>query len=203
MKDRTRSETRYLSVAVATLLTCMVGAQTPGSTADPTKTAYGERNENAPKQLDVFAFLIGTWEGKAKSRLADGKVAENSVTWIGRYILNGTAIADELHFPPIAPDVKSYLGISLRQYDADGKTWVVEFLNVSYSFLRKQVNSRAGSVTVRGRTVTVASESPGWAGREHYEVMDRDHWRYRLDASSDGGKNWNEGQLEIALQRAK
>jgi Protein of unknown function (DUF1579) len=195
------TDTRYLSFAVAMLLTCMVGAQTPGNTADPTKTAYGERNVSAPKELDVFAFLIGTWEGKAKAKLADGKVAEVPFTWIGRYILNGTAIADEAH--SIAPDGKPVLGITLRQYDADGKTWVVEFLNVSYSFVRKQVNSRAGSVTVRGRTVTVVSESPGWAGREHYEVMDRDHWRYRLDTSSDEGKNWNEGQLEIAFQRAK
>ena len=70
------TEPRYLSFAVAMLLTCMVGAQTPGNTADPTKTAYGERNDNAPKELDVFSFLIGTWEGKAKAKLADGKVAE-------------------------------------------------------------------------------------------------------------------------------
>lgn len=195
------TDIRYLSFAVAMLLTCMVGAQTPGNTADPTKTVYGERNDKAPKELDVFSFLIGTWEGKAKSKLADGKVVEVAVTWIGRYILNGTAIADEAH--SIAPDGKPVLGITLRQYDTAGKTWVVEFLNVSYSFLRKQVNSRAGSVTVRGRTVTVASESPGWAGRERYEVIDREHWRYRLDTSSDGGKNWNEGQLEVAFQRAK
>jgi hypothetical protein len=177
-----------------------VDAQTPGNTADPTKTAYGERNEHAPKELDVFSFLIGTWEGKAKVTPADGKVVEVPFTWIGRYILDGTAIADEVH--SFAPDGKPVLGITLRQYDGAGKTWVVEFLNVSYSFLRKQVNSRTGSVTVRGRIVTVASESPGWAGREHYEVMDRDHWRYRLDTSSDGGKSWNEGQLAVAFQRA-
>jgi hypothetical protein len=39
----------------------------------------------------VFAFLIGKWEGRGKTRLPDGKVAEYSVAWIGRYILDPIA----------------------------------------------------------------------------------------------------------------
>ena len=44
---------------------------------------------------------------------------------------------------------------SLRQYDANRRTWIIEYLNVSHSFLRRQVNSDSGSVNVSGRTVTV------------------------------------------------
>jgi hypothetical protein len=78
----------------------------------PAKTAYGERNANAPKELAAFSFLIGKWEGTGKVNLEDGSSASFAVSWIGRYVLDGTAIADEFHSS--APDGSPYLGISLR-----------------------------------------------------------------------------------------
>ena len=78
--------------------------------------------------------------------------------------------------------------MSLRQYDTNRRTWIIEYLNVSNSFLRRQVNPGAGSVTVNGRNVTVTSESPGVRIREHYQVADQDNWVYRLDVSNDDGK---------------
>ncbi|MBV9398827.1 MAG: DUF1579 family protein [Bryobacterales bacterium] len=122
------------------------------------------------------------------------------MTWIGRYILAGTAIADELHGP--APDGSPFLGISLRQYDAQKKTWIIEYLNVSHSFLRRQVNSGSGSVVVNGRNVVVASESPGIKVREHYNIEDNNNFVYRLDLSDDGGTNWKETQMEMTLRRS-
>lgn len=76
--------------------------------SDRSMTTYGERNPGSPQELNVFSFLIGKWEGKAKTKIENGKFAEYDVTWIGRYILDGTAIADELHGP--APDGSSYRG---------------------------------------------------------------------------------------------
>ena len=169
--------------------------------SDPSKTTYGERSPRAPQELDAFSFLIGKWDGHGTTRLPDGTIAEFPVTWIGRYILDGMAIADEAHAP--APDGTPYLGISLRHYEPDRKTWIVEFLNVSGSFLRKQVNRDSGSVTMSGRNVTVASESPGLSIREHYRVTDDDNWTYILDVSNDGGKNWNEGQIEMTFRRSQ
>src|SRR6516225_4736133 len=127
--------------------------------SDLSMTAFGESNPGAPQELSVFSFLVGKWEGKGRTKIENGKFAEYDVTWIGRYILDGTAIADELHGP--TPDGSPYLGISLRQFDADRRTWIIEYLNVSNSFLRRQVNRASGSVRVSGRDVTVTSESPG------------------------------------------
>jgi hypothetical protein len=168
--------------------------------SDPSKTTYGERSSYAPQELDVFAFLIGKWEGYGKTTMQDGKVAQFPVTWIGRYILDGTAIADEMH--AAAPDGSPYLGISLRQYDVNRRTWIIEYLNVTHSFLRRQVNSDSGSVDVIGRTVTVSSESPEASIREHYHVADRDNVVYRLDVSNDVGKTWNKGQIEMTFRRS-
>jgi hypothetical protein len=166
---------------------------------DQSMTTYGNVYPEAPPELGIFSFLIGKWGGKGRTRLADGTVAEFPVTWIGRYILDGTAIADEMHAP--APDGSPYLGISLRQYDPGRKIWVVEYLNVSGSFLRRQVNADTGVVEVSGRNVTVGSESPGVAIREHYFVPDNDSFTYRLDVSNDAGRTWNEGQIEMNFRR--
>jgi len=50
---------------------------------------------------------------------------------------------------------------------------------------------------VTGRDVTITSESSGVTIRERYLSPDRDNFTYRLDVSNDGGKNWNERQIEI------
>ena len=169
---------------------------------DVSKTTYGEKNPGSPHELTAFAFLIGKWQGTGKTRLPDGTVAEyTGVSWIGRYVLDGTAIADEVH--AAYPDGRPCLGITLRQYDASRKTWIVEFLNVSESFLRKQVNPGSGSVRVDGPDVLVVSESPGMSVREHYLVPDRDHFVYRLDVSTDGGLTWNEETIEMRFRRSE
>ena len=39
--------------------------------------------------------------------------------------------------------------------------------------------------------------------REHYLVPDRDHFVYRLDVSTDGGRSWNEGHMEMTFRRVE
>jgi hypothetical protein len=189
---------KYAAVAVC-VLTMLGAVRAEAQQMDASKTTYGERNPNAPKELGVFSFLIGKWQGTGKTSLPDGKVAEfGGLSWIGRYVLEGTAIAVEMH--AAYPDGRPALGFTFLQYDARGKTWVVEFLNVSDSFLRKQVNGGSGAVHVDGRTVTVVSEGPT-AIREHYLVVDQNDFIYRLDLSTDNGRSWNEGQIEMTFRR--
>jgi hypothetical protein len=164
-------------------------------------TSYGERDPESPNELELFSFLVGKWQGTARVKLDGGKFAEFPVSWVGRYILNGTAIADEFH--SLAPDGSPYLGISLRQFDSKRKTWIIEYLNVSNSFLRRQVHGGSGSVTVDGPSVTVVSGATDSMSREQYRVVDRDNFAYRLDASNDGGSHWNEGQIEMTFRRSE
>ena len=190
----------FMMVTVIALLPSSMSAQTPSKEPiDPTKSSFGEKSPRTPQELSVFAFLIGAWDGKGQVTLANGKFAEFPVKWIGRYILDGIAISDEVH--SVGPDGSPYLGITLRQYDTARKTWIIEFLNVTSSFVRKQVNRDAGAVTVNGRNVTIASSSPGIRIREHYLVPDNDNFTYRLDVSNDGGKTWIEPQMEMTLRR--
>jgi hypothetical protein len=165
----------------------------------PAITPYGQKNAQAPTQLDLFSFLVGKWKGTGKTKAADGSPVQFEVTWIGRYILNGMAIADELH--SLAPDGSPYLGIGIRHFDAKQNAWIVEYLNVSNSFLRRQVNPQSGSVSVAADTVVVISEDGQLRIREHYRVADPNRFTYSMDLSRDGGQTWDPPTLEIPMER--
>ena len=168
----------------------------------PAITTYGDRNDAAPEELDLFSFLIGKWEGSGKTRLADGTIAEyDGLSWIGRYVLDGMAIIDELHAP--LPDGGRGLGITLRYFDRDNDGWVVEFLNVTNSFIRRQVNARSGAVERDGSTVVVISISDASISREYYRVIDGDSFVYTIDLSNDGGETWNRGPIEFTMKRVE
>jgi hypothetical protein len=193
---------RWSAVVPALALLVVAGsAQAQEAVADPPKTSYGEMSSRAPRELGAFAFLIGRWDGTGRTRLPDGKVVEYPLTWIGRYILDGTAIADEVH--GTARDGSRAVALTFRQFDGASKTWVIELLGLPDSRFFRQVHQGSGSVTVSGRNVTVISDGASGRIREHYLVADDDRWVYRLDESGDSGKSWNEGRTEYILQRSK
>jgi len=174
----------------------------PAMAQDPSITTYGNRNDSAPEELDVFSFLIGKWEGSGRTRLPDGTVAEyDGLTWIGRYILDGMAIVDELHAP--LPDGGRGMGITFRYFDPDNEHWTVEFLNVTNSFIRRQVNAESGSVETDGTNVIVVSEDGQAISREYYRVLDEDEFTYSIDLSNDGGETWNRGSIEFTMRRVE
>ncbi len=186
------------------ILALVISIASSGDTpaGEPAITTYGQKNAQAPRQLTAFSFLVGKWQGTGKTRLADGSYAQFAgVTWIGRYILNGMAIADEIHAS--TPDGKSYLGISLRQFDTSHQSWVIEYLNVTQSFLRRQVNPLSGSVSLNGDTVVVVSGDAHTRFRESYRVTDKDHYTYSADTSRDGGRSWDPISIEISMVRVE
>ena len=169
---------------------------------EPAITTYGQKSAQAPRQLEMFSFLVGKWNGTGRTRVADGSYVQfGGVTWIGRYILNGMAIADEFH--ALAPDGKPYLGISIRHFDATHDSWIIEYLNVSNSFLRRQVNPQSGSVNLDTGTVVVISEDAQTRIREKYRVADQGHFTYSTDMSRDGGRSWDPVSIEMTMARVE
>lgn len=193
---------RILMVSVCPGLVLAMAVGAPAMAQDSSITTFGNRHESAPEELDVFSFLIGKWEGSGKTRLADGTVVEyDGITWIGRYILDGMAIADELHAP--LPDGGRGMGVTFRYFDPVDEHWIVEFLNVTNSFIRWQVNAESGSIEIDGTTVIVVSESGQSGSREYYRVLGRDRFDYSIDLTNDGGETWNRGSVEFNMIRAE
>jgi hypothetical protein len=169
--------------------------------AEPAITTYGARSREAPPELDVFSFLVGKWQGIGKTKAPDGTSVQFDVSWIGRYILNGTAIADEFH--SLSPDGSPYLGISLRAFDSQHGCWIIEYLNVSNSFLRRQVNAHSGSVQHTGNRVVVISGDGQTRIREDYQRAEDTHFTYSMATSPDGGQHWDAVSIEVSLGRVE
>jgi hypothetical protein len=185
---------------ILSIVVLAIATGSPSMANEPSITPYGVRNAQAPSQLNLFSFLVGKWQGGGKTKLADGRYATfDGVTWVGRYVLDGMAIADEFH--SLTPDGKPYLGISLRQFDLQRHTWVIEYLNVSNSFLRRQVSPQSGSVSEAGGTLIVTSEDGQTRIRENFRVKDPTHFSYSTDMSSDGGRTWDAAMIEMMLTK--
>src|SRR5215467_4960068 len=151
---------------------------------------YGVRNAAAPVELDAFRFFVGKWKGVARVRLENGNHTEYDVVWIGRYVLDGMAIADEGY--SVDPGGATKLqGYSIRYFDPSNRSWTIEFVNVGNSFVRRQVNPRTGSVHIDGASVVVSAEDDKAMAREYYRVSGNDSFTYTIDLSRDGGKSWD------------
>jgi hypothetical protein len=196
-----RSLMRKLHVLAFALVLCLWQFGYAGEAPpDPAVTTYGAVSSAAPKELGVFAFLVGKWSGTAKSRNSDGTYAEYKFDWIGRYVLDGMAIADEMRVP--VAQGGGVQGMSLRFFDPLSKKWIVEFFNFNRAFLRKQVNARVGSVTQDGNVITVNQTGPtGGPGREIYTLLAEDHFTYRMDLMRDDGSTWDVGLVTIDMRR--
>ena len=187
---------RIALLALTSVLTCTSHAADPA--LDPAVTVYGSLNPAAPAELATFSFLVGKWTGTGKYRDAEGNYIDFAVQWIGRYALDGMAIADEIRRSEAEGGAID--GLTLRFFDTASKAWTIEFLNFSRYFLRKQTNANSGAVIQDGTKVTIAQSGPeGAPGREVYVLIDADHFTYSLDVERDGV--WDEGLVIMELER--
>lgn len=85
---------------------------------------YGQPNPEAPEAVKAYALLIGECSCQSTSRLPDGSWAEPvDMIWRFKYIMNGLAVQDET----LKAD-GNHSG-SIRQYDAENKTWMVHYFS--------------------------------------------------------------------------
>jgi hypothetical protein len=190
-------------IGAALVLVALHIATTEGVVAQEAAiTTYGARNSAAPVELDAFSFLVGKWKGVAKVRLENGGYAEDHLIWIGRYVLDGMAIADEGYY--VGPAGAATLaGFSIRSFDPKSRSWTIDFVNVLRSFVRRQVNPRTGSVQLDEASVVISAEDDTTMYREYYQLSSKDSFVYRLDLSRDGGKTWDTGSQEITMTRVE
>ena len=95
------------------------------------------------------------------------------------------------------------MGVTFRYFDPVNEHWIVEFLNVTNSFIRRQVGAESGAVEMDGTTVIVVSESDQSIIREYYRVLGDDRFDYSIDLTNDGGETWNRGSIEFAMKRVE
>ena len=154
---------------------------------------FGKPNPNAPAALSRFRFLIGRWRCEAKVRLANGKWQIFQATWVGRYIFDSYAIADEYRVAGSAGELM-VLGLNLRAYDATNQTWNMKWLNALAGTWLDLGPEELGGVRFDDQSIIYTFKEPVAAHaytRATYTNISEQHFTWRGEKSDDG-KTWNE-----------
>jgi hypothetical protein len=154
---------------------------------------HGKLNPNAPPELSRFAFLVGEWRGEAKLKREDGTYQSLDVTWEGRYILDGYAIADEYRMTTPAGELL-VLGVNLRTYDSEKRVWNLKWLNALAGTWTDLGPEELGGVTADEKAISYVMKEPvahHAFTRATYTNISQDHFTWLGEASNDR-KAWEE-----------
>jgi hypothetical protein len=160
---------------------------------DQVEQDFGHRNPNAPAALSRFAFLIGKWRCEARVKSVNGEWQTLQATWVGRFILDGNAIADEYRMVATSGEV-IVLGVNLRVYDAAKQNWNMKWLNALAGTWIDLGPEELGGVRFDGQSIIYAFREPVAAHaftRATYTNISEKHFTWRGEKSDDG-KNWSE-----------
>jgi hypothetical protein len=126
-------------------------------------------------------------------RLADGAWQTFQATWIGRFILDGYAIADEYRMTGPSGEL-IVVGLNLRAYDPARQVWNIKWLNALAGTWVDLGREELGGVRVDDRSIIYAFEEP-MAGhaytRATYTNISPTHFTWRGERSEDG-TSWSE-----------
>ncbi len=149
----------------------------------------GALNPDAPAELAKFAFLIGTWRGEGRSMNQDGSTDTYQMSWVGRYVMGGHAIADEARVFDEEGGLTAHF-ITHRFYDRTADRWYIEAFNVLASTTVRQAPDDLGGVQSGDGSITLMTHWPPALGRESFLNIHHDHFTYCCDISMDGGQSW-------------
>jgi hypothetical protein len=160
---------------------------------DQVDPRLGNANPNAPAALSRFAFLIGSWRCEARVKSATGTWQTLRATWLGRFILDGYAIADEYRMTDSAGEL-IVLGMNVRAYDATKQTWNIKWLNALAGTWVDLGPEELGGVSFDSQSITYAFSEPVATHaytRATYTNISRTHFTWRGEKSDDG-QAWSE-----------
>lgn len=154
---------------------------------------FGTPNPNAPAALSRFAFLVGKWRCVARVKSADGVWQTYQAQWLGRFILDGYAIADEYRMTDSSGKL-IVLGMNFRAYDVKGQAWNVKWLNALSGTWVDLAPEELGGVRFDGPSIVYAFKEPMAIQRytrATYTNVSETHFTWRGEGSDDG-KTWSE-----------
>jgi hypothetical protein len=163
---------------------------------DQRDSEFGEPNPNAPAELSRFAFLIGRFRCDAKVKLDSSEWQPFQATWVGRYILDGYAIADEYRMWDSSGKL-IVLGTNFRVFDATRRAWNMKWLHALTGTWVDLGPEDLGGVRFEGKSVIYAFREPMAAHpytRATYTSGSDTHFTWRGERSDDM-KTWREFML--------
>jgi hypothetical protein len=158
-----------------------------------------------PASATDFDFLEGKWD-VVYNNSAPGIPPNIPGTWAGKKEADGRVLADE--FRLLAPSGETmYLCTTYRVFDYVRQAWDIRFLGLTIPGPvegERRIAQWAELTAWReGSTIRVDQRNGDNLLRITYSDISRDHFRWKADASNDGGKTWKADQIRIDAKRAR
>jgi hypothetical protein len=151
-----------------------------------------------------FDFLEGKWDVVYNIALP-GVPPDIPGSWVGRKEADGRVLSDE--FRLLGPKGETvYLCTTYRVFDYVRKQWDIRFVGLTVpgpgEGERRVANWAELKAWREGSTMRVDQKMGDSWLRITYSDITRDHFRWKADASDDGGKTWKADQIRIEAKRA-
>jgi len=189
------------SLAVIAAVAAPLHAQIPDVPTPDTLGANFKHDSLGTSTPTDFDFLDGKWNFRFQSRKSPTEFgpARRGI-WSAHRSHGGLVIEDE--FELINPDGSRGLTLTYRVYNQQRKTWEIAGTSA------KQGSPWApGTSWSDGRdrfvVQTYGSGPDAFITRIRYYAVTKDHFLWRADGSSDGGKTWIRDYWKIEADRAK
>ena len=162
---------------------------------------FGKLSPHAPPELAAFAFLIGSWQCNARIKTATGDWQRFEAQWLGSFILDGHAIADEYRMTSLSGELV-VLGLNLRTYDAATRSWNIRWLNALTGAWTNLTSPELGGIHIGrapdgGSAITYAFKEPTAPHpytRATYTTHTPSHFTWKGDRSADA-ETWTDFML--------
>ena len=160
---------------------------------DEIEQVFGRQNPKAPPALSHFAFLIGRFNGQAKWKSPTGDWQTFDVTWNGRFLLDGYAIADEYTMTDPEGNLM-VLGMNLRTFDPKAQSWNIKWLNALTGAWTDLVSAATSAATINSESISYSFKEP-MADQTYTRVtftnISAEHFTW-VGEKSDDGEHWAE-----------
>jgi len=153
----------------------------------------GEKNPQAPAQLNEYAFLIGDWDADMVYSPHGQKPMHYWAKWHNHWILDGYAVMQEWRGP-------FYTGIELRYYNPQSKQWTGRNLYIGGDW--KQTVSEWQGDKMVVQILDARDQTGHFINRETYFDIEKDRFKMKSDRSYDGGKTWVTGEYHMQVIRS-
>jgi hypothetical protein len=154
--------------------------------------------------MDLYAWLIGSWDLDVTGFLADGKQRRRPGEWHFGWALEGRAIQDVWIVPPrgaarqgdAAANVNSY-GTTLRVYDPKIDAWHIQWTDPVTQTYFTMIGRKEGADIVQ-----LGKSPDGNLIRWSFSEIMPDAFRWRGETSTDARKTWRLA-VEFHARRAR
>lgn len=158
---------------------------------------FGKLSPSAPPELAAFAFLIGSWQCNARIKNSSGDWQRFEAQWLGRFILDGHAIADDYRMTSLSGEL-IVLGTNFRTFDTTTRTWNIRWLSALTGAWTDLVSPDLGGVQFlhsdAGDSITYAFKEPTAAHpytRATYTSHSPTRFTWKGDQSTDA-QTWTD-----------